>query len=639
MKYNISLILAIISILLIIYLFFYSIKEGFEDNSNETSFLKSEEGYFKAREDDGLQTIPSADVFLDFDNANNKLIANKPQESNIGADTYAPVDTQVEQCKKITSCDELDGTNCGYCFYNNKFYYGDENGPKTDVCPGGWVKTKEECVERRERAICDRVTSCQNMIGDAAICAWCPTKNKAFVYKKENGKVVPKYSKDVCIDVDISSGQDLGLVLQKECNAFKQEHPCIGPNEDTGPHSQQCLNHLWKEGGCPSNGTAAPENSASGRNWWNQRGWKAVLSDMKAWFSDANSSDWNLAKTHHKGCYGTDPDPCDPKYNGPLECYQKKFVSAGCSAKGSLYPKTKPNIGIANYEKEIKTMISNAHDKNVEFSTRNKAYNGCYGGQLAAPPPIKVGDKVKYLFDSNLLGKNTTIQGYVCEINGGKAKVFWEMVNDSTGKKHATRIYHLDNPELMKEVLGAYCGDVPSKLKELGEMIPVDDLILESSCNSDTSCDDASCGMQNIVYIHYPNTSYSVPKNKVEDIITKARGVFNSTKLAYVSDIQYLVDIGIPYCACGWVNQNGQLTSLYPSVSGTSGGCGGGQEKIISCGSNGPSWANGKAGVYARIDADPSKIVNSLKKVGITASIIATVGKNEYAGLIGNIKS
>lgn len=649
MKYNISLILAVISILLIVYLLFFSIKEGFDVISQEEDFEKSEELYFKARENDGIPSIESADMFYDYNFSNDKLSVKKPDEIRADAGKYEPVDQAVEQCKKITSCDELDGTSCGYCFYNNRFYYGDENGPKTDVCPGGWVKTKEACVERRERAICDKVTSCHNMIGDAAICAWCPTKNKAFVYKKENGKVVPKYSKDVCIDTDLTTGADLGLVLQKECSAFEKDHPCIGPNENTGPHSQSCLNHLWKEGGCPASGKHAPDNDEHSRNWWNQRGWKVVLSDMKAWFSDANSSNWNTAKTHHEGCYGTEPDPCDPKYGGTLECYQKKFIEAGCTKKGSAYPTSKPSMGISNYENQVKTMISNSHNSSLDFTERNKAYNGCYGGELRAPPPMKVGDRVSYRVkvgsghpsvcaDSE---ENSMIEftGYICGESGSNKKVIWDTVTNTNpasrcGSKPLTwnkKNYSTDIGWITKYL--GFCGIAPTYFNNtVKSEIDGKSLNLVHSCNSTTSCDDAGCGLQNIVYIHYPQTLYSVPKNKVSEIISTTRGVFNSTKLASVTDIQYLVDIGIPYCACGWVNQNGQVTKSYPSVIGTDKGCGDGAERVINCGSTGTS------GVYARIDADPSKIPAELKKVGITAAVVATVGKNEYVSLTGNFK-
>lgn len=639
MKYTVSLLLAILSIIIILYLLCNGIQEGFTVpiQQEEAQFETAEESYFRERMNQGIVSDPAADLFYNYNKQDNTLSLSTPGKKTSSTATYQPVDDAVERCKKIKSCDELDNTQCGYCFFNDTFYFGDENGPKTDVCPGGWVFTKEACAERREKAICEKVTSCHNMIDEASICAWCPTKNKAFVYKTENGKIVPKYDTDVCVDTDITTGQDLGLILQKECSAFKESHPCIGPNEETGPHSQECLNHLWKASGCSTSGTSAPETDSAQRDIWNRLGWTDVFTNMKGWFSSATGNDWEKAKEQRKGCLGTEPNPCDPKFGNPVECYQTKFIASGCNAKGAAYPTSKPNIGISNYETQINTMKAQSHDESIPFSNRNKAYNDCYGGQLSAPPPIKVGDKVKYVFDSGSWGKNTTAHGYVCAIQNNKANVYWEMISNNSSKKHMTRSVHLNNSELLNRTLGLYCGAVPSMFKEIPRDIDVSNLVLEHSCNATTACGDASCDMQNIVYIHYPSTNYSVEKNQVNAILEKARRVYSSTQLANVNDIQYLVTIGLPYCACGWVNRNGALTSIYPSIPGTSKGCGHGRQQIISCGDNGPSWADGKAGVYTLITADPSKIVSSLQKVGVASSIVATVGKNEYMSILGNI--
>lgn len=383
MKFNTSLVFSILSIILVLYLTFNSIKEGF---TSEQDYLKEQEDYFDARQRSGLSLNKDADTFYEYDNIDQKLKIHKPNVLGANAASYNPIDEKVQRCKNITSCEQIDNTDCGYCFFTDEFYYGNKNGPKTDVCPGGWVFTNEACKERRERAICDKVTSCHNMIGDAAVCAWCPTKNKAFVYKKENGKIVPKYKKDICIDEDIESGKDLGLVLQKDCAAFEKDHPCIGPNESTGPHSIECLEHLWKQGGCSTNGTAAPRNNAGERSYWNKRGWKAVLSDMKAWFSDANGKNgWNNVKGHHKGCYGTDPDPCNPKYGGTLECYQKKFLKNGCTKDGHAYPNKKPDVSITEWKKLVEEYRKFGNDVNAPYSKRNSNYEKCYGKTLQKP--------------------------------------------------------------------------------------------------------------------------------------------------------------------------------------------------------------------------------------------------------------
>ncbi len=332
MKYIVWTISILVVIILCITIYnISSKKEGYENVQDQ--YLLNQEKYYEGRlSGPALPGQNSVDEFYKFD-------ASKPEGQQlvmidpIQNPTTNNVDLKVKQCKQITSCSELDGTNCGYCFYNNKFYYGDNNGPLTDVCPGGWVKTKEACQERRERAICDKVTNCHDMTGDASICGWCEASNKAFVSTNVNGKLEPKYSQDKCAD------EGYGLIAQSDCTKFAQEHPCIGPNENTGPHTQQCLSALWKKSGCSTKGTNATGSLVGSKAYWNGMSWQNAFNDMKAWFADATGSNWNLAKSHQQGCLGTTPNPCDPKYSPrPVECAQQAFTSAGCTTKGTSYP-------------------------------------------------------------------------------------------------------------------------------------------------------------------------------------------------------------------------------------------------------------------------------------------------------------
>lgn len=651
MKYLfLSIILFIISIIL---LFLYkkttqikeknNIQEGFTNDE----FVNQQEKYYESRDQTSLfDGMEQADKFLEYEpykKEGTQLVEFSP---DVPSTTETNIDDNVQQCRNISSCDELDNTPCGYCFYDKKFYYGNENGPLTDVCPSGWVKTKEECLKRRERTICDRVTNCHNMVGEASICAWCPTKKKAFVYKIENGKYVPKYPDDKCENQDVITGEDLELVPQEKCGQFEKDHPCIGPNEDTGPHSLQCLEHLWKEAGGTPQGTHAPQNNSTQREWWNQRGWRQVFQDMKAWVRDANSSDWNLVKSHYEGVYGKKPDPCSSQFKGntPLPCFQKLFTKQGCTEKGSGYPTTladvskiAPSKTKVEYENKIQDVVGMSHNQDITFNKRDENYNYCYGGHLKAPPTVKVGDYVKYIFDYPPWGKNTELYGYVCQIENGNANVFWEMILHKDGKTNSvTRKWHLNDRKSMNEWLGSYCGQVPEKLAGyVKNTIPIVDLHIVHSCKQGTECPNNGCGLQNIVYIHKPSKNYSISKNEIGEIVDKVKGVFTDSVIAQIEDIQYLVDSGLPYCACGWVLHNGKYTSVYPSVRGTNNGCGGGQEKIISCGDNGPSWANGMAGIYMRVRSDPTQFETLLSKQGLKGNIVATVGKNTYQPLTG----
>jgi hypothetical protein len=211
----------------------------------------------------------------------------------------------------------------------------------------------------------------------------------------------------------------------------------------------------------------------------------------------------------------------------------------------------------------------------------------------------------------------------------------------------------LDNPKVGNAWLGSYCGQVPEMFNGiLPASVNVKNLTLLSSCaapdtgngtgtagtDTDTSR-SASCSMQNIVYVYYPGApgvSYSVSKSQIGSVMQKLRSVYDSATVCSKADIQYLVDSGLPYCACGWITDgNGGYTSVYPSTLGTSRGCGGGSQSVISCGDDGPSWASGKAGIYVRITAPPDEVMTKLKTAGFGGAVVATVGKNEYSPLAG----
>tara|TARA_Y100000782_G_scaffold3214_1_gene3693 strand:- start:61068 stop:62969 length:1902 start_codon:yes stop_codon:yes gene_type:complete len=633
MNYIILILFLIIGILIAL---FYSNnkKEGFAD-----LFEKNQEDYYKARLNSNIPGIPEGDKFYKFNEKTQNLEVVSDDSPNNNAGNYYPVDNAVKQCKNMNSCDDLDNSDCGYCFYNDKFYYGDENGPKTDVCPNGWVKTKEECVKKRERAVCEKITNCHEMVGDAAICAWCPTKNKAYVYKEENGVIVPKYSDDKCDDIDQVTGSNLGLILNKDCSSFNQQHPCVGPNENTGPHSTECLNKLWKTSGCSSSGTAAPSANSKGTNWWNQRSWKAVFDDMKEWYSDATGSDWNRAKTHMEGCLGVKPDPCDPKYGGPLECYQKQFISLGCSKDGKGFPTSKPSQNINDFENMVKKLISDANNKNLPYNTKNQAYEKCYGGSLKPPPSIKVGDRVSYTLNvggghgavcaDTTENATITFTGYVCKSSGTNKTVIWDTMTNpnpatrcGSSSKTWSRKDNINNVKWISMYMG-YCGISPSYFNNtVKSVVDASLLTIVQTCNDKINCEAAGCGMKNLVRINE-----GIHKNDVNNVVSNVKSIFNSTEIATFEDIQYLVDIGMPYCSCGWITKNGSLTSAFPSVVGTSSGCGRGKVSVISCGDNGPSWSGHKTGIYVNIHNNPEEIVGKLKKAGINSSVVLTIGK------------
>ena len=616
-------------------------KEGF---TSTDGFVKDQENYYESRGQ--LPTDPDAEKFYSFDSQKplgEQLILQTPNKT-LGATNLSNVDSNVARCKNITNFKDMDGTNCGYCMSSKKFIYGDKTGPFTDVCEGTWVSSAEEYEELMGRQICDKVTHCKDMVGEASICAWCPTTNKAMVYTEKDGVIVPKYpDKDKCDDVDPTTGKTLGLVKEGECGQFGKDHPCVGPTENTGPHSMACLQHLWKNSGCSPNGTANPSKNPSAVAWWNTKSWKAVVADMKAWHDDANSP--NFDAKHYKGCYGKNPDPCDPKYKPtPVECYQQKFTQAGCTDKGTAYPKTKPNQSIGSYVASVQGMKDLAHDQNASYTDRNAAYGKCYGGHLKAPPAPKIGDYVSYTFSSKIWGPGTKLFGYVCGIDKGNGKLYWTLAQNSTGGRHATKSAHINDPESVEQFLGWTCG--PTKLDqfpEVPQMIPLTDLKIEKECINDANCPGVGCALQCVVTIHfnkalYPtlNGTYNVTQDQVSSIIAKAKVVIPSTTLATQQDVANLGRQGITSCENGWFKKtDGTLGVGLSATQNTTGSCGGATSnpgiKMSRLQDIQRAWG-GKASVYVTMNTNPSEIDNLLAKVGLEGSVKGIFGKTEYIG-------
>ena len=391
----------IISILIVV--IFYVLSCNIRENFSENSFLQSQENYYKYRQQTP-QTYSEADNFL-------KYVPNNPPgkqlvtytESPLQMDAFNEVDEDVQKCKTLTDCGQLDGTSCGYCFSDNTFYYGDEKGPKANVCLGKWVTTSEECNKFKERNICSKVSNCNDMIGEASICAWCPVNNKAYPFKKQNGILVPKYTEDKCNNVDAVSNKNLGLISQENCGEFGKNHPCIGPTENTGPHSLQCLEYLWSKAGASNQGTNAPQNNQEQRNTWNKMGWKNVFDNMKKLVSNAKSNNWNIAEENYEKVYGKKLDPCSSSFSTtPVQCFQKLFKEKGCLQKGSGYPTTLnqvsqivPSMSKNKYGEYITNTINDAHNQSSEYNKRNKAYEFCYGSDYE-PRYIMYGPDIHY---------------------------------------------------------------------------------------------------------------------------------------------------------------------------------------------------------------------------------------------------
>ena len=190
------LVVFILSLIILLTYIIYKLNKNKEGFLNDMTFVEDQEKYYEKR-DNVLQGVEDseAEKFYEFDTTKpiGKQLIMHEATSLKASVTPNIIDEEVKKCKNITSCKELDGTNCGYCFSSNTFSYGDKNGPYADVCESGWVTSNDGCEEHRERAICDKIKNCKDMVGEASVCGWCPTSNKAMPFTKKGGILVPKY--------------------------------------------------------------------------------------------------------------------------------------------------------------------------------------------------------------------------------------------------------------------------------------------------------------------------------------------------------------------------------------------------------------------------------------------------------------
>jgi bacterioferritin-associated ferredoxin len=368
MVFNIFYIIVLIIIAIIILSYLRKNKENFT-----TEFQEKQLNYYNRRKNDVINPIKNdIEIFNEVkDEKGVQLKLDNIQRANVNS----TIDQEVNKCKFVNKCEDLDNSNCGKCLDTGETMYGNMDGPLVDVCPGGWVKTTSQCKKAYERRICAKVKNCMMMTGEASICGWCVEQNKAVVAKQVGDKLVPKYDEDTCGEKGLVKRDDCGKIFMSS-NCFKN------PGWKSGNHSKSCLNDIWNWVGCSRNGSSSPEKKNT--SWWNQRGVYQVLDDMHLYKKYADSNDYNQANRYHQRCYGTKiPDPCDDKYkNKPASCYQKAFIDSGCLKTGSSYPTKPSSQSISDYKNTIMGYVSNAHNEKNDYNLRDLNYNKCYGGTM-----------------------------------------------------------------------------------------------------------------------------------------------------------------------------------------------------------------------------------------------------------------
>ena len=429
-------------------------KEGFSNEAlekGERAFLNNQADYWSVRSvgigAGMLKSDPEVNKWLKFDE-NKNLQSYIP---TIGG-SQSEMDKKLTKCRVLTSCDQLeegDQGDCGYCAYDKEFRYGGKDGPDPDVCPKkAWTNNREKCKELREKDICSSIKSCGDLYGEAAdICGFCPTTGTGMVKKEVGGKLVPKYSDDVC------GGDGYGLLSAEKCGEFLKDHPCITPYYLSGPHSADCVSKLWKNSNCTNNVLYGKTPSELGKDI--RMSYKKVGEIMKETNTKTRSNDYTSAVNNSDLCFGNhdNVDPCDPKFSRDgvpnPECLKKiileeggvpngtgfKKISQGVSgAKShvrdiSKYSKPAPawNIPFFNYPnsdttnatdykstiKRVISLMTGASD----YGTRVKTSMISLGTSPPPPPAITSGCTVtKLLFPIQYEGVVTKINGESCFI-------------------------------------------------------------------------------------------------------------------------------------------------------------------------------------------------------------------------------
>jgi len=338
------MILLILGLLIILVLFYqiYVIKENEEpfigtaseiQVKTQRQFLNKQDKYYDVRSQGPgaglLVTKPGINDFYKLD-SNKKL---KKYTQKVGLDK-SNIDRKVTNCRALTKCEQLANNDCGYCSITQEFDFGNNRGPKTDVCPENmWTSDVSKCQELREKTICSEVKNCGDLYGEAEkLCGYCPTTGTSMVMEKIGDKYMPKYKDDVC------GGAGFGLIPGSKCKQFAKDHPCVTPYYLSGPHSGDCVKKLWTNSKCTDETPYGKSPEDLGKAI--KMPYKDAGSIMKGTNDKTRSNDYYVASDNSDICYGNhnNIDPCDMKYNSKgtphAVCLQKLWLDSGCAKKG-----------------------------------------------------------------------------------------------------------------------------------------------------------------------------------------------------------------------------------------------------------------------------------------------------------------
>ena len=188
-----------------------------------------------------------------------KLTKELTDKKITGNAVKSDIAQKIEKCRTLTDCKDLVDNNCGYCWYTNKFQYGDQNGPIADVCPkNGWAppgnKASYYCDKLNEQKICRKVKDCGGTNGKASICGWCPTSAQALVMGKSKDvteNTIYRWKSGSCKPL----GGEAAMWCQGGANATRNR--CESAKGSSGSNTYTYTKNywFWETPKCPSGTT------------------------------------------------------------------------------------------------------------------------------------------------------------------------------------------------------------------------------------------------------------------------------------------------------------------------------------------------------------------------------------------------
>ena len=191
------------------------------------------------------------------------------------------------KCLNATSCDQLDGTDCGWCPSLSHAYLGSSTGPSSNITceataeAGQWTWYQKNCK-------CLNATSCGQL--DGTDCGWCPSRAHAYL-----GSSSGPNNKITC-EATPEAGQ--WTWYQKNCKCLNATS--CGQLEGTDCGWCPSLSHAYLGGsGGPSGGINCEATAEAGQWTWYQKNCKCLSCSS---CSDISGTDcgWCGANGH---CY------------------------------------------------------------------------------------------------------------------------------------------------------------------------------------------------------------------------------------------------------------------------------------------------------------------------------------------------